>query len=891
MDMSSAHGGEVVVFDATLIAQREHWMARLGGAPWTSGLEHWLGSPEGPALRVDAVLDAELCASIEVVTRRSEFLTLVIAHAAWAIVAWRLSGRTSIAIGTPALKSARPNLVPALTTIPSVATAKSFLTAVRAVLLDAYDNQSYPYRYLLRSLELAATSPTPFDVVLELDGFHASPPPFEARLHLRLTRAERGLTGSFAHAPGACSAEHASLLATLWQQAIRALVTQPETRLADLPLSDAGEIRRILAWSGAAAGPAGFTPVHRVLADSATRWPGAVAVESTDGCLTHGELDAQARGVARLLRSRGAAPERLVAILLPRSKALVVALIAVMKTGAAFLPLDPSDPPNRLSLLLQDSSISLVVTNALLADHLAGVAAPILVWERDCADATRDAPILPDPCVSSESLAYVVHTSGSTGRPKGVMATQEGLANYLSWCASAYGRGVPYASILHTSVSFDLTLTSLLAPLVNGGSIVLAPDTPDGMFAPLARRSAFGVLKLTPGHLTLINDALAAATLDALEGDFVIGGEVLPAAGVVALRERCPAVRVFNEYGPAETVVGCCVERASPEFDAPRRTVPIGRPIPGTRLYVLDDRMNLASAGVPGELYIGGPGVARGYLAQPALTAERFVPDPFSAVSGARLYRTGDRVRYLADGRLDCMGRLDQQVKIRGYRVELGEVEQAVREHAAVREAVVLVRESSTGDRRLVAFCTRRDQADLQDWRTFLATRISDHMIPAALHVIDELPLSANGKLNREALLTIDEAARHSARFRLAPRNGIEETVAGIWCELLEHREIGVDDDFFDLGGHSLFAIQMLSRVKKALDVELPLRALFDAPTVAGLASLIAAHRAATDSTADAQASIPRVPRGIRIGAGGELSAAQVEDLLAAVLPVRKAGA
>jgi acyl carrier protein len=370
----------------------------------------------------------------------------------------------------------------------------------------------------------------------------------------------------------------------------------------------------------------------------------------------------------------------------------------------------------------------------------------------------------------------------------------------------------------------------------------------------------------------------------------VIGGEALPASAVAALVRHSPRVRVFNEYGPAETVVGCCVEEARIESETRSGAqVPIGGPIPGASLYVLDERLRLVPAGVPGELYIGGLGVARGYLARPALTAQRFVPDPFSPQPGRRLYRTGDRVRHLRDGRLMFLGRLDQQVKIRGHRIEVGEVAHVLRQHPAVLDAVVLAREAASGDRAIVAFCTRRPDGDLQDWRTFLGARLPDYMIPSALHLVSDMPLAAHGKVDREALLAFDRTARESARPRQAPRNAIEDRLAAIWCELLEHREIGVDDDFFELGGHSLFAIQMLSRVRTALDVELPLRAVFEVPTVAGLASLIAAAREDRGPRADADAPIPRVPRGTHAAAATGLSHTEIDTLLAAARPAGEA--
>jgi amino acid adenylation domain-containing protein len=446
------------------------------------------------------------------------------------------------------------------------------------------------------------------------------------------------------------------------------------------------------------------------------------------------------------------------------------------------------------------------------------------------------------PAVAGPSnLAYVIYTSGSTGQPKGAMIPHSGLVNYLCWAIRAYavepGRSAP----VHTSISFDLTVTSLFTPLLAGGTVELLPEDvgAQNLLAALLRQGDRSLVKITPAHLELLGQQLTAEQVPGICRTFVIGGENLRAESLRLWREHARATRLINEYGPTETVVGCCIYEVQPK-DPPNGSVPIGRPIANTQLYVLDEKLEPVAAGEMGELYIGGAGVARGYLNRPELTAERFLPDPFSGVPGARMYKSGDLARYRPDGVLEYLGRTDDQVKIRGYRIELAEVEASLAAQPKVRSCAVVAREDERGDRQLVAYVVAGDNEPptVQELRAFLREKLPDYMVPARFVQLQSLPLTPNGKVDRRAL---PEPPREmsGAGEGGAPRTETEKRVAAIWGELLKLDAIGVHDDFFDLGGDSMAAVALLAHLDETFGLQLELASLFDRPTITGLAELV----------------------------------------------------
>ncbi|WP_326559280.1 amino acid adenylation domain-containing protein [Micromonospora sp. NBC_01796] len=607
------------------------------------------------------------------------------------------------------------------------------------------------------------------------------------------------------------------------------------------------------------------------------RTPDAIAVTCGARALSYAELDRRANRLARRLISHGAGPERLVAVALAPSDELVVALLATLKAGSGYVPLDPFHPVDRIEYVLSDSSaVLLITTSGVLPDVNTG-GIPVLhldepdfraAWDgeddRAPGDHDRTAPLRP------AHPAYVIYTSGSTGRPKGVLIEHRSAVNYVRFAARAYP-SVATMAILHSPVTFDLTVTTLYAPLVSGGRIVAADLTAESAVpeGPVPTGEVCTFLKATPSHLRLLDQVSGRFSPT---GDLVVGGEQLLGENLSELRRRRPAMTVVNEYGPTEATVGSVVYAVAPGAPAPAGAVPIGRPIWNTEVYLLDSMLRPVADGVVGELYLAGAGLARGYVARPTLTAARFVANPFSAGAGARMYRTGDLARWTSAGELEYLGRTDDQVKVRGYRIELGEIESVLMGHPAVDQAAVGVRVDLSGKERIVGYlvpASAASSAGIQVLRKHLAEVLPDYMLPNAYVGLDALPLTTNGKLDRSALPAPDRPAVGGT----PPRDARERRLAAMFAEVLGVPDIGVHDDFFDLGGQSLLATRLAGRIRTELGVRLPIRALFEAPTVAELA-----ERLAELSESDSFATmIPLRPRGTRppifcIHPGGGLS-------------------
>ena len=601
--------------------------------------------------------------------------------------------------------------------------------------------------------------------------------------------------------------------------------------------------------------------VERLIARQAEHAPEAVAIVFRDRQMTFAELRDEVDALAGYLAARGLGPERRVGVLIERSPEMVIALLGVLRCGAAFVPLDPAMGAARMDAILDDAGLDLVLTQAsrqshLLASHPSLPAACIV-----CIDAERDrirqAPRAPLPAVTRDTLAYVLYTSGSTGTPKGVMVPHGGLTNYVRWACEAYGADGAAGAPVHSSVAFDLTITSLFCPLVSGRAVFLVPeqDAIHELIHTLRGDQAFSLVKITPAHARVVHDALQPGDRLASIGALVIGGEELSGPLAAAWRSRLPGTRIINEYGPTETVVGCCVYEVR-DHDALERPVPIGRAIQHTELYVTDAELTLLPTHAAGDLCVGGAGVARGYLDDRALTADKFRPDPFSGRPGARLYRTGDLARRRPDGNLEFLGRLDGQVKIRGFRVEPGEIAAVLARHGAIQDARVIAAPGAAGHRQLVAYLVLRSGSDITPsvLRAWLAERVADHMLPAAFVLVDALPLTANGKLDVDRLPSPTSAWTNTTRPSSPPRTATEEVLARIWASLLGRESLGIHDNFFALGGDSITAIQVIARAAEA-GVRLSVRQLFQHQTIETLA-------AAADSphAAPPRASVPSAP-------------------------------
>ncbi len=621
---------------------------------------------------------------------------------------------------------------------------------------------------------------------------------------------------------------------------VNTAVVDPDIRVHDIDLLDATERRRLLTdWSGAGNDTArdDGAPAASVLdlvARQAGLTPDQPAVRCGADVLSYAELDARANRLARRLVALGIGPEDVVAVAVAKSAELLVALLAVLKAGGAYLPVDADYPAERISFMLADARPALLLTTGSVQAGLPDM--DVLTCHLDRPDPTApaaDTPLTDDDRrapLRDDHPAYIIYTSGSTGRPKGVVVTHRSLADYLTWAGQAYpgARGV---ALLHSSVSFDLTVTALFTPLVVGGCVLVAPLEHDPRLEAWLAENPCTLLKATPSHLALL-DALPPVFAPTV--DLLLAGEPLTGDALDTWRRRHPGVRVRNVYGPTETTVSCTEHQIEPRRDLPPGPVPIGRPLPGNRAYVLDERLRPVPVGVKGELYVGGTGLARGYLRRPGLTAQRFLADPFG-LPGSRMYRTGDLVRWRADGHLECLGRTDDQVKVRGFRIELGEIEAALVRHLGVARAVAATHGTSFDDVRLVGYVVAGEgvRLDTQELRRFAERALPDHMVPAAFVVLDTVPLTANGKVDRGALPEPEFGASVVGR---APRGDTEELLGRLFAEVLKVAAVGAEDDFFRLGGHSLLVARLIGQIRSATGHQLGIRDLFEAPTVAELA-------------------------------------------------------
>ena len=618
---------------------------------------------------------------------------------------------------------------------------------------------------------------------------------------------------------------------------LSAVAAEPEREVASLPLLPAAERERLLReWNDTAVDHPLDTCLHRLFEAQVERSPDAVAVRFEDRHLDYAELNRRANRLARRLRGLGVGPDRLVGVFMERSLELPIALHAILKAGGAYLPLDPEHPAERLAFVMEDAGAPVVLTQRALADRLPpGPARVVCIDDPDEAGAGESDANLPGGAGAGD-LAYVIYTSGSTGRPKGVMNEHRGISNRLLWMQDRYRLGRDDRVLQKTPFGFDVSVWEFFWPLQVGAELVMA--RPGGHRDPGYLRRAIAewgitTLHFVPSMLQVFLEEPELESLGSLRRVFS-SGEALPFDLVERFFRRIDA-ELHNLYGPTEAAVDVTAFACAP--GAPPGPVPIGRPIANTRIYVLDGRLEPVPLGAAGEIHIGGVQVARGYWKRPELTAERFVPDPFGDAPGARLYKTGDLGRQRPDGNVEYLGRLDFQVKIRGVRIELGEIECALGSHPAVREAVVVAREDEPGDPRLVAYlvpCDGSAEPPLDEIRRHLRRSLPDSMVPSAMVVLPELPLGPNGKLDRRSL---PKPAAGSARAEFAaPRDALESLLAGIWEELLGQAPIGVRDDFFQRGGHSLLAVRLCRRIEQALGRSVPVLAVFEAPTVEELA-------------------------------------------------------
>nr|WP_244172052.1 non-ribosomal peptide synthetase [Myxococcus virescens] len=846
-----------------LDAQLGYWKQRLDGAPRLLELPTDRPRPAVQSLEgayVPFTLGRELSEAVHALARREGVTPFMVLLAAFQAVLARYSGQDDVSVGSPIAGRTRAetegligffvNTLVLRTRLEGSPSFRELLARVREVTLGAYAHQDVPFEKLVEALrpERSLSHSPLFQVMLTFDstpdagggaqaGMGMKHVAVEHRvsrfdLSLGFVEGKDGFSGGLEYSTVLFEPATAARLLAHLKTLLEGAVTEPDRSVYALPLLGADEQRRLLVeWNDTGSGDVEEASIHALVERQAAATPDAVAVVAGDEVLTYRELMQRSDRLARKLRTLGVGPEVRVGLCAERNADLLIAVLGILKAGGAYVPLDPAYPSQRLAFMIEDSQPRVLVGQRALLDALPHGDVARLALD-DANGVVAEAEAAPVPGSTPDHLAYVLFTSGSTGRPKGVALAHRSAVAFLRWTTRAFSSDELVGVLASTSLNFDLSVFEMFAPLIRGGAVVIARNALELPSLPGARRVS--LVNTVPSAMAEL--VRAHAVPDSVR-TVNLAGEPLAQSLVEAIHQSAPGVqRVLNLYGPTEDTT------YSTWTMAPRgatREPTVGRPIEGTRAYVLDALGQPVPQGVAGELYLGGAGLARGYVDRPELTAERFVPDAFSPRPGARLYRTGDRVRWLPDGVLQYLGRIDQQVKVRGFRIELGEIEAVLRRHPDVREAVALVHDDGSEGRRLVAYIVPQPDRvpDATALRRFVKEGLPDFMVPSAVMVLASLPLTPNGKVDRKALPAPDALRPESTRAYVAPRDALELLLMRIWEELLGTGPIGIHSDFFELGGHSLLAMRMVSLIRERLGRSLPVVSLFQAGTLAELAS------------------------------------------------------
>ncbi|WP_437852408.1 amino acid adenylation domain-containing protein [Sorangium sp. So ce363] len=889
--------------------QLAHWRRELSGAP--EALEIRTDRPR-PAVRtsaggsVECALDRELVRELRALAREEDVALSAVLLAGMHAVLHRHTGQDDVLIGVPlsgrdeetqGLIGAFGNLVTIRGRLGADPSFRALLRQVRRSLREGSENGDLSFTSLVEQLSLPRD---PSRAPLVQATFSSEPSTLEPKRGALLTLTEVALEATEVAFELAVRVEEtdAGLFARVdynrdlferatverllghWAALLRGAAGDPEQRVSELPVLTEEERRALLAWNRGEVFDPPRDRLHERVEAHARRIPSAVAVVFEGQRLTYAELDRRSNQIAHLLRESGAGPEVPIGVCLERSLEMIVALLGVLKSGSAYVPLDPSYPADRLAFLLEDAGVPVILTEERFASRLRSGSARVVCLDADRAMIERqpEDKVAPARNEGPDDLAYVIYTSGSTGKPKGVMVSHANVVRLFDHTASAFRYSDRDVWTLFHSYAFDFSVLEIFGALCHGGRLVVVPfvtsRTPDAFYRLLGDEGVTVVCQ-TPSALRQLIHADAAvepALRDRLRLRLVIyGGEASDVAMLEPWWDRHgdEHPRLVHVYGPTETTV-IATHRAmgKPDLERPWSSS-IGVAFPDVRVLLLDRNRAPVPVGVAGEIYIGGPGVARGYLNRPELTQERFLQDPFGDSPDSRLYRTGDLARYLASGEIEFLGRIDDQVKIHGHRIELGEIAAALCQHPGVREVAVVVREDAPGDKRLVAYAVPRAvqgasasdaQALLPALRALAQGQLPSFMVPSAFVALDALPTSPNGKIDRRALPAPGGARQELAHAFVAPRSELEEALAGLWKELLRVERVGVHDSFFELGGSSLHAVQLFSRLRGAFGIDVGFQELFEHPTVAGLAAL------ATAGGRAAPRSEHVIPRGARTG-------------------------
>lgn len=853
--------------------QLAYWKKQLDGMNEVLELPHDHARPAVQTYRgahYGIRLENALVWKLQGVARRSNVTVFMLLMAAFHTLLWRYTGQSDIAVGTPIANRRRAEIekligffVNTLVVRLKLRKEDSFLKLlgdVREVTLGGYAHQDVPFERLVEELKpqrdlsrspliqvLFALQNVPrvemklADLELSLLAGELGASKFD--LSLKLEEDENGIAGGWEYSTDLFEKETVARMSGHWLELLCRIADCPERPLADLPVLSSAE-RDLIAheWNQTKFEHTPATVVD-MFEEQAARMPGMDAVACAGRRLSYAQLSQQSGRVANYLRAMNVGVEARVGLCLDRSIEMVVGLLGILKSGGAYVPLDPAYPQERLNYMLEHSGASVLITSGAILDRWQGSQVPAICMDRDWETIERASSGNPSGKLERESLAYVIYTSGSTGRPKGVAITHAGLSNYVRAVSRRLEIESGWSWGWASTVAADLGNTMLFPALCGGGvlHVLGAEVAQDGVaLAEYADSQGIDCLKITPTHLqNLIGSSRGRDVVPRKR--LVLGGEASNWEWIRKLQGAARCGAIWNHYGPTETTVGVTMYRVPERTESAREkwgVVPIGTPLANSFIYILDEDMEAVPVGVAGELYIGGEGLARGYLGRGDLTAERFVPNPYGEKPGERVYRTGDRARWLADREVEFMGRADAQVKLRGFRVELGEIEAVLTELAEIRQSVVVVHEHA-GERRLVAYIVCREGMEVEEerLRSQLRAKLPEYMVPAVFVQLEAMPLTGNGKLDRRALPEPSGGIRKEAGA--APRTVTEEVLAAIWAGVLHLDQVGVNENFFDLGGHSLLATQAMARTREIFQIELRLQCLFDQPTVAELAGAI----------------------------------------------------
>ncbi len=802
------------------------------------------------------------------------FMTLL---AAFKVLLYRYTEQTDILVGTPIANRNRSeiegligffvNTLVLRTDLSGNPTFRDLLGRVREVALGAYTHQNLPFGELVEALQpqrdlsyqplfqvmfvlqnaLLETQELPGLTLMPLE-VESGTAKFDLTLFLRET--EHGLAGRLEYSTDLFDAATMTRMAGHFQTLLAGIITQPKQPLSELPLLTETERQQLLIeWNDTTTKYPQEQCIHQLFEAQVKRTPDAVAVVFEEEQLTYQELNLRANQLAHYLQTLDIGPEILVGIYMERSLEMVVGLLGVLKAGGAYVPLDPQLPPDRLAFILAETHSPVLLTQQQLAEKLPELGTHVICLDtswKDFAQASQE------NCVSkviAEDLVYVIFTSGSTGQPKGVAIEHRQLFNYLNGILARLELPTGASLATVSTLAADLGNTAIFPSLCTGGCLHMISQ--ERAFDPNALADYFcrypiDFLKIVPSHMAALLTASHPEQI--LPGQcLVLGGEATGWDLIKKLLSLAPDCAIFNHYGPTETTVGVTTYRLAQ--DQPKRkmkdngqtTIPLGRPMANIQIYLLDSYRQPVPIGVPGELYISGNSLGRGYLNRPDLTAEKFIPNPFSDKPGAGLYKTGDLARYLPDGNIEFLGRIDYQVKIRGFRIEMGEIETVLAGHPAVRETIVIAREDQPGDKCLVAYLVpdREQTPAISELRSFLKEKLPDYMIPSAFVILEILPLTSNGKIDRSTLPAPEGIRPQLETAYVVPRFETERFIANVWREKLRVDKVGIYDNLFDLGGHSLLTMQIYSKLQKRYGQELSLVDMFQYPTIHALAQYI----------------------------------------------------